>query len=118
MPCMHKPQDKQMVKTKGVTLVALATLLAGFVASCSSADAPIAADLQSPTMTIEIVAEDEPPALTSSPVVLDQATATVPPGTPAPTSTVAPSSTPTRTPTPKGAPAGDNATRPEPIPVP
>ena len=102
MPCMHKHQDKHMVKTKGVTLVALATLLAGFVASCSSADAPIAADLQSPTMTIEIVAEDEPPALTSSPVALDQATATVPPGTPAP----------------KGAPAGDNATRPEPIPVP
>jgi len=29
-----------MVKTKGVTLVALATLLAGFVASCASAETP------------------------------------------------------------------------------
>ena len=63
-----------MVKTKGVTLVALATLLAGFVAPYSSAEAPSIADLQSSTVTIEIVVEDEPPALTSSPVALDRAT--------------------------------------------
>jgi hypothetical protein len=65
-----------MVKTKGVTLVALATLLAGFVASCSSTEGPSITDLQSPAVTIEIVAEDEPPALPTSPVALDQATAT------------------------------------------
>ncbi len=32
--CITKFHDERLVKTKGVTLVALATLLAGFVASC------------------------------------------------------------------------------------
>jgi hypothetical protein len=45
-----------MIKTKGVTLVALATLLAGFVASCSSAEVPSIEDIQSasPAATIEL----------------------------------------------------------------
>ncbi|MDA1278829.1 MAG: hypothetical protein O3B95_02135 [Chloroflexi bacterium] len=47
-----------MVKTKGVTLVALATLLAGFVASCSSGDTPTSSDLQSFEPHILVVAED------------------------------------------------------------
>jgi hypothetical protein len=110
-----------MVKTKGVTLVALATLLAGFVASCSSADAPSAADLQSPPVTIEIVAEDEPPALTSSPVALDRVIATAPPApssTPVPTRTLTPTSTvaPSSIPAPHSDPTA--TTRPQPTPVP
>ena len=98
---MHKFHANKMVKTKGVTLVALATLLAGFVPSCSSAEAP---------------------ALTSSPIALDRAVATVAPApssTLAPTSTVAaPSSTPTSSATPNSAPAATATTRPEPTPVP
>ena len=43
-----------MVKTKGVTLVALATLLAGFVASCSSAELPSVEDIPSDGKTITI----------------------------------------------------------------
>ena len=91
---MHKFHANNMVKTKGVTLVALATLLAGFVPSCSS---------------------DEAPALTSSPIALDRAVATV---APAPSSDLAPSSTPTSSATPNSAPAATATTRPEPTPVP
>ena len=110
-----------MVKTKGVTLVALATLLAGFVASCSSADTPTAADLQSPTATVEIVAEEEPPALESSPASLDKATPTVSPApssTPAPTSTVAPSSTSVPVTTTRSEPTATATARPDPTQVP
>ncbi|MBC8452941.1 MAG: hypothetical protein H8D69_00545 [Chloroflexi bacterium] len=64
-----------MVKTKGVTLVALATLLAGFVASCSSADVPSIDDIPSPGNTITVLTEDDPPGLPSSPVSKEQATA-------------------------------------------
>lgn len=121
MPCVQMLHADWMVKTKGVTLVALATLLAGFVASCSSAEVPSTADLQSPAATIEITAEDEPPALPSSPVALDRATATVgpdPTGTPEPTTTVAPSSTPTPTATPKSAPTATATARPDPTQIP
>jgi hypothetical protein len=48
-----------MVKRKGVTLVTLATLLAGFVASCSSAELPSTTDLSSPATTITVEAEDD-----------------------------------------------------------
>ena len=48
-----------MVKTKGVTLVALATLLAGFVASCSSAELPTPTEISPPATTITVEAEDD-----------------------------------------------------------
>ncbi|MDG0866816.1 hypothetical protein [Candidatus Lucifugimonas marina] len=48
-----------MVKTKGVTLVALATLLAGFVASCTSDETPSFADIPSEATTVEIAADDD-----------------------------------------------------------
>ena len=62
-----------MVKTKGATLVVLATLLAGFVASCAAGDLPSAADIQPAGeiqpggTTAQAGAEDEPSGLTSSP---------------------------------------------------
>jgi hypothetical protein len=67
VPCVQMLHAEWMVKTKGVTLVALATLLAGFVASCSSADLPSPADWQSSGITITVEAEDDPPGLPSSP---------------------------------------------------
>jgi hypothetical protein len=48
-----------MVKTKGVTLVALATLLAGFFASCTSADLPSPEDIPTTPTTIEIAANND-----------------------------------------------------------
>ena len=48
----------EMVKTRGITFVVLATLLAGFVASCTSGDAPTPADLQSLEPHVQVVAED------------------------------------------------------------
>jgi len=83
-----------MVKTKGVTLVALATLLAGFVASCSSAELPSPADLQSSSVTVTVEAEDDPPGLPSSPTSIDRATPTsVSEVTPGVTSTISPTAT-------------------------
>jgi hypothetical protein len=56
-PCMTKVHDEGMVKTKGVTLVALATLLAGFVASCSSAELPSADVVPTDSNTISVEAD-------------------------------------------------------------
>jgi hypothetical protein len=101
-----------MVKTKGVTLVALATLLAGFVASCTSAELPSIEDIAAPGHTITVLAEDEPPALTSSQSSLDNTTATAipapnaaPAGTIPPTATLAPQVAPTSTAVTKNVPA-------------
>jgi hypothetical protein len=54
---MTKVHDEGMVKTKGVTLVALATLLAGFVASCSSAELPSADVVPTDSNTISVEAD-------------------------------------------------------------
>ena len=54
VPCITKFHDEGMVKTKGVTLVALATLLAGFVASCTSAEIPSFDDIPSDATTITV----------------------------------------------------------------
>lgn len=84
-----------MVKTNGVTLVVLATLLAGFVASCAGSDLPSVADIQSSDPTAQAEAEDEPPGLTSSPESLNRAaptgvpTVTVLPTVMSPAATVA-----------------------------
>jgi hypothetical protein len=48
-----------MLKIKGLTLVAVATLLAGFVASCSSEELPSSTDLSSPATTITVEVEDD-----------------------------------------------------------
>ena len=48
-----------MVKTKGVTLVTLATLIEGFIASCSSAELPTPTEISPPATTITVEAEDD-----------------------------------------------------------
>ncbi|MGY8880937.1 MAG: hypothetical protein ACKVJL_00715 [Dehalococcoidia bacterium] len=48
-----------MLKIKGLTLVAVATLLAGFIASCSSEELPSSTDLSSPATTITVEVEDD-----------------------------------------------------------
>ncbi len=63
--CTAMFHHEQMVKTKGIAFVALATLLAGFVASCTSAEVPSIEDIQSLEPAAAVELDDEPPALSS-----------------------------------------------------
>ena len=55
-----------MVKNTGVTIVALATLLAGFVASCASSELPPIADAPPSAATEQAESDDESSGLSSS----------------------------------------------------
>jgi hypothetical protein len=91
-----------MIKNTGVTIVALATLLAGFVASCASSELPPIADASPSAAAEQAEAEDEPSGLTSStgdpgpPTATIEPTATVVPEPVSPTITaeVDPTTTP------------------------
>jgi len=91
-----------VIKNTGVTIVALATLLAGFVASCASSELPPIADASPSAAAEQAEAEDEPSGLTSStgdpgpPTATIEPTATVVPEPVSPTITaeVDPTTTP------------------------
>ncbi|HJP27487.1 MAG TPA: hypothetical protein QF694_01585 [Dehalococcoidia bacterium] len=68
-----------MIKTKDVTLVALATLLTEFVTSCSSADTPSIEDIPSSSAADTVGADDDLSGLTSAQALPKPTAATIEP---------------------------------------